>query len=292
MEAPRLASSPGSGSTERMDDVHPVCVTCGVQHEALPPDGEPCAICADDRQYVGWGGQRWTTLAGLAAEGRRSVVREEVGGLWGVGVEPSVAIGQRGLLVPGEGGNLMWDCPGFLDDDGVAAIAAHGGVAAVALSHPHFYGCMIAVREAFGDVPVYVHEADAAWVRRGPVETWAGESLEVLPGRTLVNIGVHFPGGTVAHWADGADGRGAVCSGDVFQVVMDRRWMSFMYSYPNLIPEHPDVVREAVRRIEPYPFDRVYGGWWGRVVDRDAKAAVGRSADRYLRHAGHPGLDA
>jgi hypothetical protein len=29
-------------------------------------------------------------------------------------------------------------------------------------------------------------------------------------------------------------------------------------------------------------FDRVYGGWWGRVVIHDGAAAVRRSADRYL----------
>jgi hypothetical protein len=33
-----------------------------------------------------------------------------------------------------------------------------------------------------------------------------------------------------------ADGAGALFSGDIIQVVPDRRWVSFMYSYPNLIP--------------------------------------------------------
>src|SRR5699024_1124837 len=125
-------------------------------------------------------------------------------------------------------------------------------------------------------------------------------SLEVLPGRTLVNLRVHFAGGTVVHW-QGTDGRGAVCSGDILQVVADRRWVSFMYSYPNLIPEHPDTVRRAVRTLEPVAFDIVYGAWWGKVLDGAeagmgatdppagegrAKAAVRRSAERYLRHLG------
>ena len=59
-----------------------------------------------------------------------------------------------------------------------------------------------------------------------------------------------------------------------------------MYSYPNLIPEHPDTIRNAVRMVEPLPFEVIYGAWWGKVVTEDAKAAVGRSADRYLRHIG------
>ena len=38
--------------------------------------------------------------------------------------------------------------------------------------------------------------------------------------------------------------------------------------------------------VEPLPFEVIYGAWWGKVVTEDAKAAVGRSAERYLRHIG------
>jgi hypothetical protein len=34
--------------------------------------------------------------------------------------------------------------------------------------------------------------------------------------------------------------------------------------------------------LEPYTFERIYGAWWGRVVDSDGAAALSRSADRYL----------
>jgi hypothetical protein len=260
-----------------------ICLTCGVQYGAGSP--AVCRICADERQYVGWAGQRWTTLDELRATGHRGVVREETPGLYGVGTEPSFAIGQRALIMPGEGGNLMWDCLTYLDEHTIAEVERLGGLAAIAISHPHYYGTMIEWSRAFGDIPVYIHQADAQWVcRDGNVRLWSGDTATVLPGRTLVNAGVHFAGGTVLHWADGASGRGALCSGDIFQVVMDRRYVSFMYSYPNLIPEHPDTIRRALELVEPLPFDVVYGAWWGRVVESDAKAALHRSADRYLRH--------
>jgi hypothetical protein len=35
--------------------------------------------------------------------------------------------------------------------------------------------------------------------------------------------------------------------------------------------------------ITAYQFDRIYGGWFDRVVSTDAKNAVVRSADRYIR---------
>ncbi len=261
---------------------YPICRTCGVQY----PDSvnrERCPICSDQRQYVGWSGQRWTSLAELAADGHRGVVEEEAPDLLGVGTEPSVAIGQRALLVPGPGGLVLWDCVSYLDAELIAAVRARGALAAIAISHPHFYGAMHEWSQAFGDVPIYVHEADREWVPRPDnVVFWSGESLEILPGRTLVNAGVHFAGGTVLHWAGGAAGRGALCSGDIFQVVMDRRYVSFMYSYPNLIPERPDTVRRALSRMQPFTFEVIYGGWWQRVVAADAKQALQRSVDRYL----------
>jgi hypothetical protein len=41
-----------------------------------------------------------------------------------------------------------------------------------------------------------------------------------------------------------------------------------------------------VAAVEPLDFDRIIGAWWGRVVPRDAKAAVRRSAERYLQAIG------
>jgi hypothetical protein len=181
----------------------------------------------------------------------------------------------------------MWDCLSYLDDDTVAAVEARGGVSAIAVSHPHFYGSMVAWSEAFDDAPIYVHAADREWVcRDGNIVYWDGDTQEILPGRTLINCGVHFAGGTVLHWAGGADGRGALCSGDIFAVVMDRRWVSFMYSYPNFIPEAPDTIERAVRLVEPLPFEVIYGAWWERVVSTDGKGALERSAARYLEHIG------
>ena len=44
-----------------MADTAYVCVTCGTEFAPSPaPPGE-CTICLDERQYVGHGGQAWTT---------------------------------------------------------------------------------------------------------------------------------------------------------------------------------------------------------------------------------------
>ncbi|HEX4298215.1 MAG TPA: MBL fold metallo-hydrolase, partial [Devosia sp.] len=87
---------------------------------------------------------------------------------------------------------------------------------------------------------------------------------------------------TVLHWAAGAGGKGALLTGDSIMVVPDTRWVSFMYSFPNLVPLNARGVEAIVRAVKPYAFDRIYAGWWDRVLDHDAKAAVQRSAERYI----------
>ncbi len=265
----------------------PICRTCGVQYDSARDD---CPVCLDDRQYVGWGGQRWTSLTEMQIEGYRGRLAEEGEDVVGVGCDPGFAIGQRALLLRADSGNVMWDCISYIDDDLVSRIRELGGISAFAISHPHFYGSMIEWSRAF-DAPVFIHAGDREWVSRTDpaVTLWEGSERQIGPDITLINLGVHFAGGTVLHRA-GRQGRpGALFSGDIVQVVMDRRWVSFMYSYPNLIPERPETVRQALERLEPYDFDRIYGAWWGRIVSTDGPAAVRRSAERYLRFA--TGLD-
>jgi hypothetical protein len=90
----------------------------------------------------------------------------------------------------------------------------------------------------------------------------------------------------VLHWLAAARGRGALLSGDILQVCADRRHVSFMYSYPNYIPLPAPVIHAIAWAVEPFPYERVYGAWWDRVIAEDGKAAVRRSVERYLRAIG------
>lgn len=260
-----------------------ICATCGVQQADTPAPPTICPICADERQYVGPGGQRWTTSADLVAEGRRGDWREEEPGLLGIGTSPSFAIGQRALLVQTPAGNVLWDCVSLLDSGLVAEVRRRGGIDAICISHPHFYAACVDWAEEF-DAPVLLPAADARWVQRPSrhLVQVADDTVEVLPGLTLARIGGHFDGAAVLHWPAGSGGRGALLTGDTITVVQDREWVSFMWSFPNLIPLDAATVLDIARRVSPYRFDRVYGGWWGAVVVRDGAAAVQRSAERYV----------
>jgi glyoxylase-like metal-dependent hydrolase (beta-lactamase superfamily II) len=117
---------------------------------------------------------------------------------------------------------------------------------------------------------------------------WQGETHQLAGELTLLRLGGHFPGATVLHWAGGAQGQGVLLSGDVLQVGQDRRSVSFMYSYPNYIPVNPATVRHIVRALEPYPFEQIYGAWFGQNILKAAKQAVHYSAERYLAAIAEP----
>jgi hypothetical protein len=261
---------------------HWICFTCGTQFAEREEQPAECPICTDARQYVPEEGQRWTTAEELRAE-RRNEVRED-GELTGVGVDPWFAIGQRALLVPFGASNLMWDCVHLVDDAAVGEIERRGGLAGIAISHPHYYTGMVEWAHAL-DCPVYIHAADERWIMRPDpaIELWDGDVKELGGGLTLVRAGGHFAGGTMLHWAGGEHGQGVLLSGDIVQVIPDRSHVGFMYSYPNLIPLPAESVRRIAGSLEPYPFDAIYGAWWGRIVKRDAKGVVNRSAERYVR---------
>lgn len=261
---------------------HHICRTCGTQFAAREQPPAACPICEDERQYIGWEGQQWTTLPALQ-KNHHNIIKTIDPNLTGIGTHPSFAIGQRALLVQAPGGNILWDCISLIDAPTIAAIRALGGISAIAISHPHFYSSMVEWSHAF-DAPIYLHADDREWVMRPDpaIQFWQGETKSLGQELTLVRCGGHFSGGTVLHWAAGAEGKGALLSGDVLQVVSDRRYVSFMHSFPNLIPLPARVIRQIVAAVEPFEYDRIYGGWWGRVVQSKAKRAVALSAERYI----------
>ncbi len=269
-----------------------ICTTCGVQYDESPSPPASCVICSEERQYIGWQGQQWTTLEELRGKHRTGIAPEGPG-LTGVGIEPSFAIGQRALHLSSAGGGFLWDATSLVDDAAVSALRELGGVRAMAISHPHFYSSMVEWSRALGGIPIYLHEADRAWVMRDDpaIVSWGGASLELAPGVTLIHCGGHFAGSTVLHWVDGAGGLGALLTGDSIMVAQDRRTVSFMYSYPNLIPLDAVAVGRIVEALEPFEFEQIYGGWTGKNVLESGKHAVRYSARRYLRAIGRLGRD-
>jgi hypothetical protein len=260
-----------------------ICITCGTQFAESAAPQASCPICLDDRQFVGWDGQSWTTLDDLRRSHKLRFEAED-DGVTGISIEPHFAIGQRALLVQTQSGNVLWDCVALIDEDAVRKIQALGGLSAIAISHPHFYTVLGEWSEAFGGVPVYLHEDDRQWVMRPhrSIVHWNGNTHRIAPGLTLIRCGGHFPGSTVMHSAESAGGRGALFSGDTIMVAQDRKSVSFMHSFPNFIPLNAASVRRVAAAVAPYRFGKIFSGFGRRNVMREGEAVLERSVARYL----------
>jgi hypothetical protein len=273
-------------SDEGQFDADPDCSACGTSHPDTAEPPSRCLICDDERQYVPRGGQAWITPEKLADRHVNAWRRLETD-LFEIHTHPGFGIGQRALLLRTPEGNILWDCISLLDDATEALIRGLGGLRAIAISHPHYYTCMQDWARIF-DCPVHLHAADADWIMRPDpaIRHWDGETLEIAPGVTLLRLGGHFPGGCVLHWARGAGGRGALLSGDIVQVAADLSRVSFLWSYPNMMPLSAATVRRIADALAPWEFERIYGAFPGRQVMAGGARAVERSAGRYIELLG------
>jgi hypothetical protein len=90
------------------------------------------------------------------------------------------------------------------------------------------------------------------------IELWSGDEKELwradaAPARRPLSEG------TVLHDANTHDSS----AGDIVMVIPDRRFVSFMWSYPGLIPlPGREVLRIADARA--LAFDRILGAWWDK----------------------------
>jgi glyoxylase-like metal-dependent hydrolase (beta-lactamase superfamily II) len=259
-----------------------LCVACGTSFPAADDPPDRCAICEDERQFVPATGQAWISREALAETHRNAWTQMEPG-LLSLQTVPAFAIGQRALLLMTPAGNVLWDCLALLDPATEALIRGLGGLAAIAISHPHFYTAMQDWAAAF-EAPIHLHAADQDWAMRPSpwLRPWDGAVLEVLPGVTAVHVGGHFPGSTVLHWAAGAEGAGVLMVGDTVQVTPGARRVSFMWSYPNLMPLSAAAVRRLAAVLASWRYDRIYGAFAGTDVLHGAPAIVERSAARHV----------
>jgi hypothetical protein len=292
------ASLPGTN-----EDIHPeeqasmnhdmsgqafICVTCGTEYSPRARPPSHCAICTDDRQYVGAGGQQWTTHEALVAGYRARF--ETAAGIECIGMQPGFAIDQRAFLLQGRNGNVLWECVSRVDEAIVDRVKSLGGISTIAISHPHFYSAMAEWSRAFGGVPIVLHADDREWVQypEANIEYWTGDTMTLDEGITLIRCGEHFAGSSALHMRDAADGRGALFSSDALQVVADCKHVSFMYSYPNLVPLSVAAVDRVWNAVKDFAFENVHGFTWGRDILGNGHAVVRDSVERYRAALARP----
>jgi len=178
---------------------------------------------------------------------------------------------------------VLWDCISLLDAATADIVEGLGGLCGIAISHPHYYASMVEWAHAF-HAPIHLHAGDRQWVMRPDpaIEFWDGDTFALATGVTLIRCGGHFAGGTVLHWAQGGESRGTLLTGDIVQVIPDRKFVTFMRSYPNMIPLSAPAVERIGRLLVPYQYDVIHGAWFERTIASSARDVVQRSIARYV----------
>ncbi|KAK9843190.1 hypothetical protein WJX74_008422 [Apatococcus lobatus] len=249
-----------------------ICATCGTQYK---------------RQYVKHEGQRWTTLHQMQQQGYNNIIEAECPGLTAIYTSPKFPIGQRALLIHTPHGNVLWDCVTFIDAATVEKVKHDfGGIAAIVISHPHYYTSMVEWAESF-QCPIMLHARDEQHVMRPSqsIRFIQEDEQQIVEGVTALRLGGHFTGSLVLHCSLPTVERPFLCTGDTIMVVPDQNpkaWVSFMYSYPNLIPLPSKEVARMRDQLAAWKFDKIYGAFKGQHVEAGAWDAVMRSADRYV----------
>ena len=257
-----------------------ICTTCGVQYQPSVKPPAHCIICEDDRQYVNPAGQSWTTADELAQQ-HKNIIEQVAPNLHAIYTAPVFAIGQRAHLLVTPNGNVLWDCITNIDTETIEAINKLGGIRAIAISHPHYFSTIADWSKAFGGVPVHINASDQKWLtqRDASIQLWDGPELDLWDGIQLICCGGHFPGASVLY---SPQNNGALLTGDTIQVNPGKKTVSFMYSYPNLIPLPKKAILQIRAAVSNKQYDAMYGAF-GHYILKEAKIAMEFSVERYLR---------
>lgn len=256
-----------------------ICVTCGTKY----PQGhiqKQCMICADDRQYIPLGGQKWIDEEGIRSQ-HHTVVKQLKSYLYEIQITPTFGIGQRAFLVVSPTGNILWDCIPLMDRGIIDFIDKKGGLKAITISHPHYYSNMTEWADQF-DCPIILPETEKKFVvfPSDKIEYWNQDLLTFWDGIQLIRIGGHFPGSSVLRIPT-MSSKGVILCGDTFYLSLSMQHFSVMYSYPNRIPIALAEVRKIELIVESLSFDEIYGFWPYQNLTKGAKKLLLDSLARY-----------
>ena len=157
-----------------------------------------------------------------------------------------------------------------------------GDIQAIVISHPHYYSLISEWPNVF-DCPIYIHQADEEWIIDRPqnqLHLWTGDRQSLWEGIKIVHTSGHFPGRPVLYLPN--HGAGTLLTGDTIYVTKNPRWVTCMYSYPNLILLSKNAIEQLKQQVEPLSFDHLYTAFDGMDINQGAKEIFISSMNRYL----------
>lgn len=194
-------------------------------------------------------------------------------------------------------GNVLWDLIPFLDRETVDKVNSLGGIKAIVISHPHYYGTYADWAITF-HCPVYIGAPDKGWLERLETPDLNVCFLDQLytpisevegSGLTAILAGGHFPGSLLFHWdqklfladtivtvpsaTNPEPGKPGVIS------------FTFFWSIPYMIPLVPRDILAIWKAVKPFQFHTAFGAFRGmdvRTVEGEAMRGTGGVKGRLL----------
>ena len=235
-----------------------ICTNCGFWQRFFARPSS-CPVCLDHRHVPPE--ERWEFLSADEADARTETLWAELEpGVWRFTSSDPLGIGPAGYLVEHPGGNVFWDGAPWLSDAALAHLEARGGVAWLAGSHPHAYGALWRVAEAFSP-EVALHRGDLPWATAFDV-TWPfdDDGLALHDDVRIHHTGGHFAGHAVLHLASA---RILLC-GDALKFLLDpedeRRAtrISTHQAFVRQVPLTRDEMRRYRKVFAPLDFEQTW----------------------------------
>lgn len=257
-----------------------ICKTCGTRYSKHLFAEDKCSICLDERQYVKSYGQQWVSYNQLA-ENHTIKIKLLSDDLYELKILPSFAIAQRAFFIKSDFGNILWDCIPFIDQPTVDFIKNNGGLKAIVISHPHYYSLMNEWAKVF-ECPIYLHQKDEEWImdNKTSVTFWNGDKKKLNDDFTIHKIGGHFAGSSVLE-TKLSSFKKSLFVGDTLYLSRDKKHLSVMFSYPNVIPLSNQENLKVFKKIDEIEFDSLFGAFSFQTLKSDAQKVFNKSFNLY-----------
>ena len=183
---------------------HYACRNCG-HWQPWFAHSEPlsCPVCTDVRNALPPDGWEWATTDAADAEldtQWREFVPDR---LWGFSCTPKFGLGATGWLLLHPRGNVAFEAAPRYSPAALAKIRELGGVKVLSTSHPHGYGGLWQLQEAFSTA-LPLQKEDLKYSKAFKVTRPYDDRHEIYPGLTLHHTGGHYEGHSVLFWEEPA----------------------------------------------------------------------------------------
>ena len=230
------------------------CANCGFWQKHFDPPH--CPICSDPRNDLPEDGWRFVSESEARATMTASwrVLADD---LVAFSSAPPLGLDGYGWLILREAGNIAFEAAPFYTDAALSEIERLGGVAILAASHPHGYGALWQLQDAFQPDILAIHKDDLPYTKAFTV-TWPyDDRLRLTDDLELIHVGGHYAGQAALH---DARGRRLFC-GDMLKVDQDKDGRSLAISahkaFHKSIPLTTGELAYYRERVAPLDFDAV-----------------------------------